>query len=321
MIDSNYTILDHSDDNEKNTFAVSWSITDICNYRCSYCVPSLHMGKIGYPNYESVLSFSKMLIERCKRKKIYFIFTGGEVTTWKFLPSLIKELKQYDKVFISIVSNGSKPLDYWNTIKDYIDNISLSFHSEFSNVDKFIDIIKLLHNIVRVHINIMMNPNKFDICVSLAETIIKKEFSDISLTLQPLTIDFGDKIYPYTDDQFSIINNQDKLFTSKIKWTKKWDKYRGKMKMIYSDSREIITSDYNLIINQGNKWRGWKCYAGIEQIIIDFNGEVWRGWCKEGNKLGTIYTGIDNNIKPIICTKEFCRCGFDIKCKKERLDI
>ncbi len=32
-----------------------------------------------------------------------------------------------------------------------------------------------------------------------------------------------------------------------------------------------------LISRELNNWEGWKCYAGVEQIIVDLNGSVWRG--------------------------------------------
>ena len=32
----------------------------------------------------------------------------------------------------------------------------------------------------------------------------------------------------------------------------------------------------NLIADNENNWKGWDCWAGVEQIIVDFDGPFWR---------------------------------------------
>ncbi len=63
----------------------------------------------------------------------------------------------------------------------------------------------------------------------------------------------------------------------------------------------------------------WNCYAGIEQLIVDMDGSIYRGWCKEGGVIGNI-NNKDLNLPsdPVVCTKTMCHCNFDIMCTKEK---
>jgi len=53
-------------------------------------------------------------------------------------------------------------------------------------------------------------------------------------------------------------------------------------------------------------------------LIVDIDGSVWRGWCKVGKQLGWVQRGrrLVFTTEPILCTKDFCHCNFDIMCTK-----
>jgi len=318
MIDHGYDKLEHDNEVARNTFVVNWCMTDKCNFKCSYCLDVLHSGKIGWPDYETVLSFCTYIINLHKNKNIYFDLTGGEITGWEYLPMLINILKSYPNISVGILSNGSKSLKWWDSIKDLLDHICLSFHPEFSNRSHYIKLLKLLATHMRTHANLMLHPDHFELCQDIAEEICM-DIPNVSLALQPLLVNFGDTLYKYTKNQHKVIEKQFELYGSKIKWTQKRDVYRGAMRMIKDDNNYKVTPVHYFINDKTNNWNGWKCYAGVEQIVIDVNGYFWRGWCKEGGSLGHISTGIAENIEPIICNRNYCHCNFDIMCTKERV--
>ena len=65
---------------------------------------------------------------------------------------------------------------------------------------------------------------------------------------------------------------------------------------------------------------GQRCYAGIDTLTIDSDGNVWRGWCQQGGIIGNIYKEPVNWPKdPIVCQKDFCHNGFDQQAKKEKI--
>jgi hypothetical protein len=76
----------------------------------------------------------------------------------------------------------------------------------------------------------------------------------------------------------------------------------------------------DLLANETNKFKGWLCWAGVQNITIDNEGNVWRAICRVGGKLGTIYDDFKVPTDPIICTKESCTCAADIQLSKAQLN-
>jgi len=314
MID--YYRLEHEHDFAKNTIVVNWCLLNSCNYKCSYCPDFLHNGSSGNPDLNKVTSFCKNVINYYKGKNIYFEFTGGEVTYWKQFSELVKFLKTYENVYVGVISNGSSSLKWWDTIKNKLDHACLSFQPEYANKKHYIDLVKIISENMRTHVNLMLHPDFFDICIDVVEELVNT-VSNVSIALQPLLKDFEDDMYFYTDRQLEIIDKQYELYGSKIKWTKDWSIFRGSMKAIGKE--KFANSSAHRFISEGiNHWKGWKCFAGLEQIVVDTEGNVWRGWCKEGGLIGTI-DSISFPTKPIICKRDFCHCNFDIMCTKEKI--
>jgi MoaA/NifB/PqqE/SkfB family radical SAM enzyme len=66
-----------------------------------------------------------------------------------------------------------------------------------------------------------------------------------------------------------------------------------------------------------NKYKGWTCNAGIESLMINWDGDVHRATCRVGGSLGNIYN--DAFIPPtksIQCTRDWCTCAADIPLTK-----
>jgi hypothetical protein len=161
------------------------------------------------------------------------------------------------------------------------------------------------------------NPEIWPKCVKLAEEIIS--IHNISLALQPLIIDFGETLYSYTDEQIDYIDKQWHNLSSKIIHDNNWKLYRGSMDMCDDvNGLKQNSSAHRFINDKTNNWKGWDCWAGIEQIVVDFDGSVLRGWCRVGGNIGNMKE--PDNIKwpanPIRCNKSMCHCNFDIMCKK-----
>ena len=162
----------------------------------------------------------------------------------------------------------------------------------------------------------MMSPAKFDFCYSVANKV--KNLGNISMALQPLIHDFGDTLFDYDEFQKKIFDKQHDLITKHIKFTKSFDYYRGAMRMLYPDGTTEVSSAHRFISQKTNDWSGWKCYAGVEQIIIDLAGDIYRGWCRVGDKVGNIHdSDIEIPMEPVLCNKTMCHCNFDIMSTKE----
>lgn len=312
----NYIKLVHSNPIHESWFVVNWCLGNTCNYSCSYCPKALHDGSNRWPDPEVIKNFIRKVVEAHPTKKIYFEFTGGEVTMYKHFTEICQYCTELG-VKVGLISNGSRTIRYWEENKQYFDHVCLSYHPEFADEDHFIDVVKLLHNDIRTHVNIMMSPQKFERCYKLADKV--KDLGNLSMALQPLIHDFGDKLYDYTTEQLKVFDTQHELFTKHIKFTKRFDYYRGAMKTVKVDGNTQVSSAHRFISEKTNDWSGWKCYAGVEQLIVDMDGHFYRGWCKVGGRLGKID---DINLKlptaPVICNKTMCHCNFDIMSTKEK---
>lgn len=74
----------------------------------------------------------------------------------------------------------------------------------------------------------------------------------------------------------------------------------------------------DLLMGEQNDFRGWECWAGLQNITIDANGDVWRAICRQGEKLGSIYTEFDVAQTTVTCAKARCTCAADLHLSKAR---
>ena len=209
---------------------------------------------------------------------------------------------------------------WWEENKIYFDTVILSFHSEFADPDHFCKVLEILHKDVRVHVNVMMKAENWDLCINLANRV--KDIGNCSLALQPLAHNLNGDLYDYTADQHEVLSNHYSLITGKIKHTKTFEVYRGAMKTVNNDGSFESRTAHSFISRNENDWEGWDCFAGVEQLIVDMDGGVWRGWCRVGGKIGSIN---DPNlmlpVSPVVCNKNRCHCNYDIMSTKQKRDI
>jgi MoaA/NifB/PqqE/SkfB family radical SAM enzyme len=69
-----------------------------------------------------------------------------------------------------------------------------------------------------------------------------------------------------------------------------------------------------------NQWKDWTCSAGIESLMINWDGDVHRATCRVGGSLGNIYQ--DTFVAPggpVVCTRDWCTCAADIPLTKFKL--
>jgi hypothetical protein len=93
--------------------------------------------------------------------------------------------------------------------------------------------------------------------------------------------------------------------------------FPGEMKKVHVDGSSEIVDPTLLIIRFENLWFGWKCFIGIENLVISPNGIIMRGICGVGGIIGNIQdTNFKLPVEPVLCVKKRCYCAFDIMCTK-----
>ena len=314
-----YNRLDHHHDEAKDWVVVNWNLGNMCNYNCSYCPSILNDGSFGWNDLEVIKGFVDAVVEHYAPRKIYFEFTGGEVTLWKDFVKCAEYIKSIGHD-IGFISNGSRTLRWWEQNKNLFDHVCLSFHPEHAKPDHFFEVVKIMSQVCRTHVNVMghIDPVMFEMGRELSAKLAE-EVENISMAFQPLVVDFGEVRFPYTPEQEELLSKNWELFGSKVKHTKEFKLYRGSMDM-WDDVNGLVQNSaaHRFIAENKNNWKGWDCWAGVEQIIVDFDGSVWRGWCRVGGSIGNMKEPHDVKfpVKPVRCNKSYCHCNFDIMCKK-----
>jgi organic radical activating enzyme len=314
-----YLRLEHSNADHSRTFVVNWCLGNTCNYACSYCPDNLHDASKPWTSYEVAENFARRVMDHYgPDRKYYFEFTGGEVSLWKDFLKLAEFLKARG-ARVGMISNGSRSMDWWQKARPLLDHVCMSFHPEsaLEKEDHFFEVAKFLSEGLRLHLNVMMSPEKFDACYAVATRL--KNIPNVSIAMQPLIVNFGSELYKYTPAQHHIMDKQYDLIVKHIKHTREFEYFRGAMQKVYADGRRVSQAPHRFINNGQNNWAGWKCKVGLEQIVVDFDGKVFRGWCLVGDSLGHV---ADPDFKfpteAITCTKTMCHCNFDIMATKYR---
>lgn len=298
--------IEYEDPSKNDWFLITWDLSNKCNYRCSYCPSEIHDGSSGWPSIDDVRFFVKTISEKLSGKKICFRISGGEPTYWKYFIDFAESVKKENHYF-SFITNGSRDFDYFKKISDFTDGVIISYHPEYSDKDHFVEISKALT--CPVAVNLMMVPAQFSFLVDVAKYL----YDNSNMAIWPKLL--LDK----TTDKF-ITNNVIDYTEEQKEFLKKWPYFRNlddskihRGNILYN-GKEITAND--IFLNDLNRYKGWKCWAGIDMINIDFWGNIYRANCEQGGSLGKI-TDFQLPTETIICDKSLCSCLSDIYLRKE----
>jgi organic radical activating enzyme len=238
----------------------------------------------------------------------HFNFSGGEVTFIDDFDVLLKRIHDAG-CKVSFISNGSRPIDWWKEVKDYLTAITLTFHIERASLDHFIRVARFLSETLRVHINVTVLPDRFDECVEAAKQIAAQA-NDVTITLKPLLVDFRSQLYPYTEEQHKMLAEV-KLHS---RLTRKIVSSRGQMRMNYRDGEVNAMDASHVLANGLNRWSGWNCNIGIERLYIVHSGDIFRGNCEQGGKIGHVQAIDEFRLPrlPVACSRLSCDCISDV---------
>lgn len=299
-------MISYENKDKENWFLVSWTLSNKCNYRCSYCPEHLHSGYTGQPEWQTVERFIKQF--SVPNKELCYRISGGEPTYWKHFEDMAHLVKSLGHTF-SFMTNGSQSVEYYKSISKSTDGIIISYHPEFADVEHIIDVANNVD--CPVALNLMLVKDKFTELVQLAEYIYSKTHS---LAIWPKVIlDKSDpnhitnKPTDYTPEQLDIIKNWP--YFRKLKDDKL---HRGNILL------DNVKTDANELILKGlNCHKGWDCYGGLDMINVDMWGNMYRSDCQNGGPIGNIERYRLPTI-PIKCEIDSCNCLSDIYLRKKK---
>ena len=292
---------------------ITWAISNICNYNCSYC--DQQSGTFKFPTtIDPIVDFLQSVKEKYPDKNIILILLGGEPTLWKHLITFAEKCMRLN-VMTNLNTNGNKSVEWWKENAEKFDKISLTYHPSKMTKRELFDVVEAItEQDIRnnLFLLMMMERKYFESNYNLAKLIADK-YRHISIMLKPIRNIETNVLLPYSCEQKQMMNEKiksDDFFDEPIKDT-------SLVQIKDNDGKvEIIDRQY-LIVNGLNRWSRWKCNAGIETFCVKLNGDVWGCTKRAGDKLGNIYEGdITLPNEPTICNKMLCTCGHDMSVTK-----
>lgn len=280
---------------------IEWNLGKRCNLDCTYCPPEIHDLVSKHTNAGTLFN---TVDEISKIPNARISFTGGEPTVHPAFEDLLEYARPKIK-WLSVTTNGTRTTEFYERIP--VNYIVFSLHFEDPQW------AKRLKNII--DFATASTALKFPKDYHIALMAHHDHMSDVKQAAAYLT---GHEI-PYT--------------VRRIRWTEKHDWFDD-LKYNQNDldwiMRNTATAQPNTLIDEHelkhandvikehlNQFEGWNCMAGIESLMINWDGEVHRATCRVGGSLGNIYNNtFELPEEPVVCTRKWCTCAADINITK-----
>ncbi len=282
----------------QSSVKVEWNIGKRCNYDCSYCPSTIHDNTSNHTDIATLKSVIDQLSNLGKPVRISF--TGGEPCVHPKFDELIKYAKFKNINWISVTTNGTLPYEYYESLP--VDQYVISLHLEY-NWRKVFNTVESLVNLSNKKIIAQIMAHH-DFMNSVRELRARCLAAHIPNTVRRIRWTQGDR------DLFDDMRYN----PTDLAWIKEQEATVEGNCLI--DDTQVIHANDIIKLNY-NKFKGWLCNAGIESLMINWDGELFRATCRVGDSLGNIYS--ENIIlpsDPVICTRNYCTCAADIPISK-----
>ena len=285
-----------------NSIKVEWNLGKRCNYDCSYCPSSIHDNTSPHTDIEIL----KVAVDKLVSlgKPIRLSFTVGEPTVHPKFSELIKYARYKGVHWISVTTNGTLPYEFYASLN--VDQLVFSLHLEYDWQRVYNTMSKVVDSTsIKVIAQIMCHHDH----MNSAYTLFARCLTDrIPSTLRRIRWTEGD--HDLFDDM--------RYHPDDLLWIKKQEATVQPNTLLFYKNKPMEQLHSNDVIKLHlNQYNGWSCMAGIESLMINWDGDVHRATCRVGGSLGNIYEG--NFVapsEPVTCDRNFCTCSADIPLTK-----
>jgi len=287
------SIYDHQD-----SIKVEWNLGKRCNLDCAYCPAEIHDNYSPHTDIKVLLNTVDILSNLGKPVRVSL--TGGEPCVHPNIEKLINYLNQ--KVsWVNITTNGTRSGKWYceQPVNHYV--FSLHFDNDLWQ--------RSLENIIMVgkwfgkpvHVNLMAHHEHMD--------LVKRSYEDLDEENIPVVV----RRIRWSNGDHDIFD--DLRYDAKdLEWILSTNS-TARPNCVDDTGKTYHAND--VIKNHLNQFEGWTCNAGIESLMINWDGNVYRSTCRVGESLGNIYNGsFEQPNDPIICTRRWCTCAADIPITK-----
>lgn len=307
-------VVCHAEAAHRRAVLVDWSVGNACNHACSYCPAALHDGSLGWQEADAMIRLMDDLARHyggTLGRVVWCQFTGGEPTMHPAIVPLLHAAADRG-IRTSLISNGGRTFRFWERIFGLLESVVLTYHDEFVDHGHFRDVAELLSAAMPVHVNVTVHPTRFDDILARADDIARAA-PDATVTLKPLRVGFGERLYPYTDAQRARLGQIEGDREGRGEAAP-----RGAMLAVAADGTWVVKRANDFILEGRNRWPGYLCDAGLESLRIRADGRVFRAVCGEGGEIGRLGGRIALPLAPVVCGRSACTCVSDILITKRR---
>ena len=251
---------------------------------------------LGYEQFDSALENIRQSTQAYDAISLEFL--GGEPTISKAVRHAIAYPTD-NRFKFNIMSNGSADLEWWAKAAPNLDIIMLAWHylADEEHFKKVVELLSKTHD--RKHLVVTVNayPDLWDKAMQMYEWLNANGYNGKIKILFSNHNKGNDRYYrSYSSEQVVFFCKENGLPVPE-----------DTSKYSLSDMEAQLYTDY----------KSHLCWAGVDQVVIDYFGYVYRGWCMVGNGYGNVFDGpIKLDTNPRVCTRVLCKNGFDQGAKK-----
>ena len=95
---------------------IDWQLSDVCNFKCTYCNLASMGGVEGWPTLEQAKGLVDNILSHSDHDYRTYNLLGGEPTLWKHFGELCTYIHNEDESHvIQVLTNGSRTKRWWQT--------------------------------------------------------------------------------------------------------------------------------------------------------------------------------------------------------------
>ena len=310
---------------------IEWHLTYACPFKCWYCPPPVWNGPLlARYDWEVYSNFLDEVLERYK--KGYFLLSGGEPTDWPYFTNVLDKIHNNPNWKVMTLTNLSRSKDFIDLWAHKTDWIVTSFHPNVIKTqaqrDKWFEKALSYKKKTSLNIKILMDPLHWNYCLDKFNSLTDEEIWVTPVRIHNVNEAANPSAYiHYTPEQEKILSNlktktgnntgKEESVISERETTLKYADLETQTSIGAFDAWHITSQ---IMRHDRNKFKGWLCNMGMDNLFIDEKGYVKRGICS-GYKIGNVNS--PSTIKwpttPTICPKTYCYCEGEVGITKRKL--
>jgi len=324
--------------------SIQYSLTNVCNYGCNYCWPDCHSGTSRWPDYDIICKNFDHLLSVYKnhfnKKKIRFHLIGGEPTLWPRLGDFSKFIYEKHGCRMTMSTNGSRTVRWFDEYAEYFNDIQVSVHHEFCDVQHIKEVLDCIYSkgTVMTAASVLMDPLSWDKCLSIINELVNHPVDWMvkqKLVVEPTGTDMSKLNKNYTREQLEYLKDKIKKlppaeYISKMKELDNIEQNKTSAIVKFRHGMTMPYDIFSLNIQRSYSFVGWECNLGKDRVNIRADGRLLGG-CGELKIYGRepFYISDQNFIErftpdvvqTVTCSIPICGDSTDIKLSKRKMHV